>query len=234
MEISFTKYIQPRPLSNFNRISFLISINGELPSKIPKNLIPLEAHKLPSRVVTLLQIHSPVVHTITHEADINRINFLPGDGLITTIPDLALVVRVADCAPVLIFEPSGKVIALLHAGWRGIMRGILETAVEKLVLIGYAPKNLVSYIGPAIGEENYEVGNEFLNWFPRSAKVINGKVHFDIKGEIKLRLQKLGIKIAGTFPYSTYSTPWLSSYRRDGKSCGRTICIAWIKQDTQK
>ncbi len=84
-----------------------------------------------------------------------------GDALITPLPKLLLAVQVADCLPVLIVDEAKRVVAAVHAGWRGILGGIVPRTVERM-RSRYAsdPRNCVAIVGPSIGPCCYEVGEE--------------------------------------------------------------------------
>jgi len=83
------------------------------------------------------------------------------DGHATNVPGVFAAVTVADCVPVFLVDPVGRTVALLHAGWRGTMAGILEAGVSLLVEEFRArPQDLLIHLGPAICEACYEVGPE--------------------------------------------------------------------------
>jgi YfiH family protein len=84
-------------------------------------------------------------------------NVVPdADALWTEEPDVALAVLTADCVPILLADPSGRRIAVVHAGWRGLVAGMIEEAVRA---IG-SPETLAAFIGPSIGPCCYEVGED--------------------------------------------------------------------------
>ena len=82
------------------------------------------------------------------------------DGVVTAAMDLGLVCFTADCVPILLVDPQAKVIAAVHAGWRGTVRSIAANAVEKMVQAGANPQNILAAIGPSIGPCHFEVGQE--------------------------------------------------------------------------
>ena len=87
------------------------------------------------------------------------------DAIVTTTPGLGLGILTADCAPVLLADKSGKVIAAAHAGWRGAFDGVLENTVAKMESLGAQRANIVASVGPCIGQASYEVGPEFIERF---------------------------------------------------------------------
>ena len=89
------------------------------------------------------------------------------DGLMTNIKDACLMVLVADCVPMLFFDPEKKVIAAAHAGWRGTVHKIAENVIKNLIEeYGSNPKNILVGIGPAIGPCCYEIGLEVVEKAP--------------------------------------------------------------------
>ena len=82
------------------------------------------------------------------------------DGVVTAAKDLGLVCFTADCVPLLLVDPQAKVIAAVHAGWRGTVQSIAANAVKAMVQAGADPKNILAAIGPSIGPCHFEVGQE--------------------------------------------------------------------------
>jgi YfiH family protein len=110
-------------------------------------------------VVTARQVHSNRVGVVT-AADAGRV-FAATDGLITDTPGLALLLRFADCQPILLYDPVHHALGLVHAGWRGIAQGIALRAVEAMQqTFGTKPGALIAALGPAIGPCCYSVGHE--------------------------------------------------------------------------
>jgi len=167
------------------------------------------------------------VFAIFDENNISIIDGINGDGLITNLDNIALKVKVADCAPVAIFDSDSTVISLIHAGWRGITGNIMEKTISIIHKFQPDAKELLAYIGPCIHRQNYSVGEEFIEIFPETVSCDNGKIYFDLPKEIKLRLGKNGISKIEMFSLSTYETEWLHSYRRDGDSAGRISFYLW-------
>ena len=87
------------------------------------------------------------------------------DGVVTAAMDLGLVCFTADCVPILLVDPQAKVIAAVHAGWRGTVQSIAANAVEKMVQAGANPQNILAAIGPSIGPCHFEVGQEVAEEF---------------------------------------------------------------------
>jgi polyphenol oxidase len=125
-------------------------------------------------LVSLHQIHSDVVRTFG-AAPARQCK---GDASATNTPSLLLGVRTADCAPVLVVDPKKRVVAAIHAGWRGTLQRIVTKAIGQLQMeFGCRPPDLLAAIGPTIGRCCYEVGPEVASSF--AAKFPNAADFFD-------------------------------------------------------
>ena len=118
----------------------------------------------PPQLVSLNQIHSPIVHTLPAwgTEDGKR---LEGDAMVTATPGLALGILTADCAPVLLADPRARVIGVAHAGWKGALGGVLEATLEAMEKLGAQRMRIQAVIGPCISQEAYEVGWDFRDRF---------------------------------------------------------------------
>jgi len=125
-------------------------------------------------LVSLHQIHSDVVRSF----DSAPAEQYKGDASTTNRPGLLLGIRTADCAPVLIVDPKKRVVAAIHAGWRGTLQRIVTKAVGQLQMqFGSKPQDLLAAIGPTIGGCCYEVGTEVAAAF--TAQFPNAPEFFD-------------------------------------------------------
>jgi YfiH family protein len=124
--------------------------------------------------VSLHQIHSDVVRIF----DATPSKQCKGDALATKRKGLLLGVRTADCSPVLVVDPKKRVVAAIHAGWRGTLARIVAKTIGQMQMeFGSEPKDLLAAIGPTIGGCCYEVGTEVAADF--SAKFSNASEFFD-------------------------------------------------------
>jgi len=124
--------------------------------------------------VSLHQIHSDVVRTIQATPP----KQCKGDALATNKPNLLLGVRTADCSPVLVVDPKERIVAAIHAGWRGTLARIVTKTIGQMQMeFGSNPKDLLAAIGPTIGRCCYEVGTEVASAF--AAKFSNASDFFD-------------------------------------------------------
>lgn len=113
-------------------------------------------------LVVLQQMHSDVLH-IVKKAQCDAVK---GDALATQTPGLLLGIQTADCIPILLVDPRRRVVAAIHAGWRGTLGRIAAKTVGRMVMeFGTRPENLLAALGPGIGRCCYEVGPEVVKEF---------------------------------------------------------------------
>lgn len=176
-------------------------------------------------LVSLHQVHSDRVIIATDEP----VSDMEADGLVTTIPGLALSALSADCGPVLFSDAEAGVIGACHAGWRGALSGIVESTVATMCELGASPQNISAVLGPCIGPEAYEVGKEFKaefcdmdSGYAKFFHVPEGKkAHFDLPAFILSRLAVMDVAGEWTGQCTYTHADSYFSYRRNthaGKS----------------
>ena len=123
------------------------------------------------------------------------------DAIITNKKNFPIGVLTADCAPILIYEDKMKMIAAIHAGWKGAYKGIISKVIQFMIKKGSNPKNITAAIGPAISAKNYEVKADFKRKFIKKDKKNNKffkvkykKLYFDLPKYVKSCLLKNKIK----------------------------------------
>ncbi len=166
-------------------------------------------------------------------------NTLPeADAVTTTVPRKACVVMTADCLPVLFCNRQGTQVAAAHAGWRGLLgdgrRGVLEATITSFHQPG---AQLLAWLGPAIGADVFEVGDEVYEQFcagrPQAKTCFRpaesaGKWLADIYALARLRLRLQGVTAVYGGDFCTYSeAERFFSYRRDGET-GRMASLIWL------
>lgn len=158
---------------------------------------------------------------------------LKADAAYTFENNIVCAVMTADCLPVLITDKQGSCVAAIHAGWRGLCAGIIETTVKKLSI---EPESVLIWLGPAIGPSVYEIGEEVYDAFieaDREAKkaftaTSEGHWLFDIYHLAKLRLNSIGVTAIYGGEHCTFSErEKFFSYRRDNVT-GRMASMIWI------
>ena len=153
-----------------------------------------------------------------------------GDALLTRRAGLALSVVTADCVPVLIAGEAE--IASAHAGWRGIVAGVLPATLARLAIPG---DRLTAWLGPAIGPCCYEVGEEVAARVAEAggAEVVRpgsgSRPHLDLHGAVSSQLRAGGVRRIHRVRDCTRCSPdSLWSYRREGPGAGRNLAFIWM------
>lgn len=191
-----------------------------------------------SQLIFQKQIHSDIIKII--EEPVMGVAHGQSDGMITNTPDLCICAMGADCVPVLFYDPIQKAIGVAHAGWKGTVQKIAaKTVVKMQEKYGCKPDNIMVGIGPSMGPENYEVGDEvfkrvkeaFPDFFDKVTLKKN-KWHFDMWAANKLQLMDVGvlesnIDISGICTYDR--TDMFYSHRRSGGATGRFAAGIMLK-----
>jgi len=142
-------------------------------------------------------------------------------------------VLTADCMPVFICDKRGTFVGIAHAGWRGLVGGVIESLIEEIKIEG---SELLVHLGPAISQSAYEVGSEvktqFLDRnsiFERSFIEKNGKHYLDLYDGAKVILEGYGITLISGGDCCTYQdSKQFFSFRRDGAYSGRMAHLIWM------
>jgi YfiH family protein len=145
------------------------------------------------------------------------------DAMVTDRPGLLLGIVTADCAPVLLVDQQAGIVGAAHAGWRGALDGVTDSAIATMEEIGADRSRIVAAIGPCIALPSYEVDEAFRNRFVAAdaandrffIKAATGKLHFDLPAYIRHRLLAAGAGEVETIHLDTYSDDErFFSYRR--------------------
>lgn len=160
---------------------------------------------------------------------------LTADAVYTDQPGTVCAIHTADCLPIFIASESDSVVALIHAGWRGLAAGILANTVQQLPVL---PEQLWVWLGPAIGPAAFEVGEEV-----RSAMVQLNSAHAqfftpnhrgrwqcDLYGIAREEFRRLGCHRVTGGDFCTFTDPRFFSYRRDQRT-GRMLSMIWLDAD---
>lgn len=155
----------------------------------------------------------------------------PADGALARGAGVVCTVLTADCLPVLFCDRDGTRVAAVHAGWRGLAAGILAEAVQAL---GGPPADLLAWLGPAIGQPAYEVGDDVREAFtaPGDAAAFapnaRGRWQLDLAGLARQRLAAAGVTAVFGGHWCTHGEQRFFSHRRDGR-CGRQAALIWLE-----
>ena len=117
----------------------------------------------------LNQIHSNIVHIV----DENYQDKKDGDAFITKIPNCALVIRTADCIPMVIYDKKQKIIGAIHSGWKGTLNSIIEKTINSMIdNFSSNPKDLYLYLYPSIQKCHFEIGKDVYDQFAQKLENI--------------------------------------------------------------
>ncbi len=194
-----------------------------------------QMHIPTERLIFLHQVHSAKVRPVGAKWAKQPAK---ADGMVTDRPGLALAIKTADCAPVLLADVQAGVIGAAHAGWRGALAGVLQQTVLHMTLLGAQRSRITAAIGPCIAQESYEVGEDFAEKFLQQS-VFNAqfflqasppKLQFDLAGFCEHQLRESRIKECHVIPVDTFAEKnRYFSYRRalqGGESgYGRNISV---------
>ena len=150
-------------------------------------------------VARLEQVHGKIVRTITRA---NVSAWPQGDGMVTAQPGIILRILSADCVPVLMFDARAKIVAALHAGWRGTIAGIATEGVLAMQRLGADASGIRAALGPSIGPCCFEVDRELADRFGREVEGADlharagrpGKSYLDLRGIITDQLMRAGLR----------------------------------------
>ncbi len=216
--------VSPPPFAGFNLADHV----GDAPEAVARNRAALlTGVPLPQAPRWLRQVHGTTV------VDLDRCPQTQpeGDAALTRIPGRVCAVLTADCLPVLLCDAEASVVAAVHAGWRGLAAGVLETTVAAM---GRAGVTLSAWLGPAIGPEAFVVGGEvrraFVTGDPGAERCFHphgDRWRADLFALARRRLEALGVTVYGG-GRCTWSDGRFFSYRRDGVT-GRMASLIWLE-----
>ncbi len=209
------------------------------PQAVAQNRALLQAQLGGARAVFLSQVHG---------VDVAQLNIATPDGThadacVTQESRVACTIMVADCLPLLFTDASGHVVAAAHAGWRGLAAGVIEQTVRAVCeAAGVVPAQVRVWLGPCIGPEVFEVGDDVRMAFTAQEDASEAERYFkphpthagkwltDLAGLARMRLQALGVtSVAGNASAPEWCTvsqrSRLFSFRRDGVTGRFAVCI---------
>jgi len=220
--------VSAAPFADFNLAAHV----GDDPASVAENRRRLRvAHELPAEPLWLEQVHGRevAIHDGRH-----AVGVIPrADAAVAFEPRQVCVVMTADCLPVVVADRDGTRVGIAHAGWRGLAGGVLEATITALAV---PPGTLHAWLGPAIGPEAFEVGDEvrtaFVDQDAASAEAFHRNEHgrwfADLYALARRRLEGLGVaSVSGGGLCTLGDAQHFFSYRRDGRT-GRMATLAWL------
>ena len=201
---------------------------GDAPERVAENRARLRAGvPLPSEPVWLEQVHG------TNVLDLDRDAAAPADGAVTSRAGVVCAVLTADCLPVILASRDGARVGVAHAGWRGLLNGVLPAAVRALRT---PPEAIVAWLGPAIGAASYEVGADVRDaYLARDARTDEaftpnerGRWQADLYALARGSLAGAGVGAVHGGGFCTYrEADRFFSHRREAP-CGRFATLVWL------
>ncbi len=205
---------------------------GDEPAAVAQNRSLLrQACGLPAEPFWLQQVHGCEVADVASDH-----RGCEADAVYSRTPGQVCAVLTADCLPLLLTDRSGSEVCAVHAGWRGLAGGVVESAVSRFAA---QPRDLLVWLGPAIGPQAFEVGDDVYEAFvgpcADDARAFRrhdqGRWLADIYQLARQRLERLGVGYVGGGDDCTWSQPSrFFSYRRDGVT-GRMASLVWLEPE---
>ena len=195
---------------------------------------------LPYPVIQGHQVHDSRIALID-KPGLTREDLEGYDAFITALPGVAIGVRTADCVPVLLYDPVRQIAAAVHAGWKGTALHIVCKTISKMAArFGCLPKDLRAVIGPSIGPDSFQVGEEVVERFRAAGfpmeviwsfrgesdgSPMSGGHHIDLWKANRWLLESSGVPSSNiqTVGIDTFTDTSFFSARREGTKCGRII-----------
>jgi YfiH family protein len=212
----------------------------------------------PADFVFARQVHAAGVHVVTaadrgrgtHSIDTGtRADGPEADALVTRDPGVVLAILAADCVPIVLADPVARVLACVHAGWRGTVARAAAAAVAAMVTLGARPENVVAGIGPAVAADRYQVGAEVKDSTERAFSISSasflrpdgsrpdgGRWLFDLPAANRHVLREAGVpdsqihvsaEVTGTDQVTGSAGRFFSD--REARPCGRHALVARLR-----
>lgn len=204
--------------------------SGDEPDRVLANRALL-LHWLPNRPCWMRQVHGC---RVVDAADFQHAPIEPeADAMLAYSRRLVCTVQAADCMPVLLADEAAEVVAIAHAGWRGLAAGVIEGTVAAM---GRPAGRLMAFLGPAIGRDAFEVGPDVKAAFTahdttaETAFRTHGREKWlaDLEGLVRMRLNRAGVaRIFGGGRCTVNESDHFYSYRRD-RITGRMAAFIWL------
>ena len=215
--------------SNFSNFNLALHVNDNQDHVLGNRQILKSHYDLPSEPVWINQTHSSKCIDAT---SVNSI--LEADASYTSKLGVVCGIMTADCLPIFVSKKDGSMVGIAHAGWRGLVSGVIENLIQSFKCEG---DNLLVHFGPGISRNFFEVGEEVKSLFisknigfMRSFSIKNNKNYLDLYDAAKVILEDFQIKIISGGDRCTFKeSDDFFSYRRDGVKSGRMAHLIWIK-----
>jgi len=217
---------------NYRNFNLANHVGDEQGAVLSNRRLLIEHYNLPSEPKWLDQCHSNfcanVDSSYSHKADAS----------ISHTPGVVCAVLTADCLPVFLCKKDGSAVGIAHAGWRGLLGGVIESTIKTL---NANKGELLAHLGPAISQRAFEVGADVRELFVdknvsfENAFIKSGdKYMLDLYAAARIVLTAQGVESITGGSDCTYSEKQsYFSYRRDGEKSGRMAHLIWMESATK-
>ena len=218
-----------KSIGNFENFNLALHVNDKRENVLENRSILKDYYGIPSNPVWINQTHSSIC---VDASSIKKI--VEADASFTINPGVVCAVLTADCLPVFVCKKDGSMVGIAHAGWKGLISGVIESLIESFQCNG---ADLVAHLGPAISKNYFEVGIEIKDLylsknsnFARSFSFYRDKHYLDLYDAAKVILESFNITLISGGDRCTFKeSDKFFSYRRDGVNSGRMAHLIWIK-----
>ncbi len=214
---------------NFANFNLALHVGDEQASVLANRALLSKHYNLPSAPIWINQTHSKM--SVNADSISSIVN---ADASYSKKLGTVCGVLTADCLPVFVSNREGTAVGIAHAGWRGLVDGVIESLIESLDCNG---EDLIVHLGPAISQLSFEVGGEVKSQYLSKNKnfencfsYLNNKYYLDLYEAARIILKGLGVNsISGGDRCSYKESDQYFSYRRDGKCSGRMAHLIWME-----
>ena len=218
-----------KSIGNFENFNLALHVNDKRENVLENRSILNDYYGIPSNPVWINQTHSSIC---VDASSIKKI--VEADASFSINPGVVCAVLTADCLPVFVCKKDGSMVGIAHAGWKGLISGVIESLIESFQCNG---ADLVAHLGPAISKNYFEVGIEIKDLylskntnFARSFSLDRDKHYLDLYDAAKVILESFNITLISGGDRCTFKeSDVFFSYRRDGINSGRMAHLIWIK-----
>jgi len=216
-------------MGNFDNFNLALHVDDKQSAVFANRELLLRHYDLPSAPVWINQTHSKM------SVDADSISsIVDADASYSKKPGTVCGVLTADCLPIFVSNKEGTAIGIAHAGWRGLVDGVIESLIESF---DSKEDQLIAHFGPAISQLSFEVGREVRSQYLLKNKnfencftFLNNKYYLDLYDAARIVLKSLGVSSISGGDRCTYKeSDKYFSYRRDGKCSGRMAHLIWME-----
>ncbi|HEX7738284.1 MAG TPA: peptidoglycan editing factor PgeF [Marmoricola sp.] len=232
VDLAFTDRYGGVSAAPYDELNLALESGDDIAARAENHRIVLADFGPGDELVDLRQVHGDRIDVAEDPIDPDAPDGRPeADGVVTARPGLTLMVRAADCVPVLLADVERGVIAAVHSGRPGLVAGVVPAAVQRMLDLGAA--EITAWIGPHVCGRCYEVPPtmqaEVAAVVPQARSTTSwGTPALDIGAGVRAQLEAAGTAVVDVSA-CTRETPALYSYRRDGAGAGRLAGLIRIR-----